>query len=169
MRLPLPLLVLAIATSGSSATRALPDYRYFRALSIDLQGRAPNRDELADFERPAFNLDAWIDTRLVAPAYAERIRRIYMERLRLELGPSFQFVPPALVLRSVTVADPDGKPVTVMFRRSQRRLDAAIDGDFCFSAGESGLQLPPNAAPLGTAKPIDRATFEARTVEIKPW
>ena len=169
MKLPLALAVLALATSGSSAKRALPDYRYFRALSIDLQGRSPNLDELADFERPEFKLDAWIEARLVAPAYAERIRRIYMDRLRLELGPQFQYVPPSVVLRTIEIQDPDGKPVNVMFRRGQRRADAAIDGDFCFSAAETGMQVPPNGAPIGTAKPIDRATFEARTVVVKPW
>jgi hypothetical protein len=49
------LLLISLAVAGAAglpardgrAGRALPDYRYFRALSIDLAGRPPTRDELA--------------------------------------------------------------------------------------------------------------------------
>src|SRR3954462_15793705 len=93
----LPLLVLACALAlvagDTRAAKGLGDYRYFRALSIDLLGRPPTRDELAQLESPEFSLDAWLDTHLTGPQYAERLRRIYMDTLRLEVGPSFQFVP----------------------------------------------------------------------------
>jgi uncharacterized protein DUF1585 len=162
------LLALLLVVQDTAARRALPDYRYFRALSIDLQGRPPTRDELAAFEQPTFDLDAWLASHLTGPGYAERLRRVYMDALRLEVGPSFQFVPPALVLRRYEVQGPDG-PTYVYFRRGQRRIDAAIDGGFCFTRDESGLETPPNAQPVGTAKPIPRALFEARTTLVKPW
>jgi hypothetical protein len=162
------LLVPLVAVHDSDAKRALPDYRYFRALSIDLQGRPPTRDELKAFDDPTFDLDAWIATNLSGPGYAERMRRIYMDLLRLEVGPSFQFVPNPLVLRRHEVLGPDG-PIHVYFRRGQRRVDVAIDGDFCLTADDTGQRFPTNAAPIGTAKPIAKATLDARTVLVKPW
>ena len=48
----------AARAEPARAARTLDDYRHFRALSIDLLGRAPRRDELAAFERPGFDLDA---------------------------------------------------------------------------------------------------------------
>src|SRR4051812_21069588 len=63
----------------AASKRTLQDYRYFRALSIDLVGRIPTRDEVAAFEADGFDVDAWIDQQLVTPAYAERIRRVYMD------------------------------------------------------------------------------------------
>ena len=161
-------LAVVLVAQDTGAQRTLPDYRYFRSLSIDLQGRPPTRAELAEFEQPAFDLDAWLASKLTGLGYAERVRRIYMDLLRLEVGPSFQFVPTAIALRRYEVHGPDG-PVYVYFRRGQRRVDPAIDGDFCFSADESGLKIAPNAPPVGTAKPISRALFEARTIAIKPW
>src|SRR5262245_8208252 len=71
--------------AATVSARALPDYRSFRALSIDLVGRPPSRAEIAAFEQPGFDLDAWLDARLTGPLYAERIRRIYTDLLRLEL------------------------------------------------------------------------------------
>lgn len=84
-----PALGLLAAALAATATRAptLEDYRHFRAPSIDLRGRVPTRAELAQFEAPDFDLDAWIDQRLVEPAYAERMARIYMDVLRLQVGP----------------------------------------------------------------------------------
>ena len=79
--------------------RTLDDYRHFRALAIDLLGRTPRRDELAAFERPDFNLDAWIDKLLAGPGYVDRLVRVYMDLLRLEVGPAFTYAPPATTLR----------------------------------------------------------------------
>src|SRR5215831_15530387 len=104
VRLPVLLVILAVQ-QDTSARRALPDYRYFRALA---------------FEQPSFDVDAWLATHLTGDGYAERVRRVYMDLLRLEVGPMFQFVPPALVLRRHEVLGPDG-PVYVYFRRGQRR------------------------------------------------
>jgi len=165
----LSVVAVAVLATDSQAQRPLGDYRYFRALSIDLVGRPPTRDELAELERPNFDLDGWIDSHLTGPAYAERLRRIYMDLLRLEVGPSFQFVPNALMLRRHEIVGPDGAKLYVYWRRGQRRIPAAIDGDFCLTADETGQQYPVNAAPTGTAKPVDKAILDARTVVVKPW
>nr|HEX4318124.1 DUF1585 domain-containing protein [Kofleriaceae bacterium] len=165
-------LALAIAARDGRAERAkltIADYRYFRALSIDLLGRPPTRDEVAAFEAPAFSIDAWLDARLAEPGYAERVRRIYTDLLRLDIGPSFQFVPNPVVLRRQEVLGPDGKPIGIYFRRGQRRADVATDGDFCFTQDETGQQFPVNAAPTGTAKPVTQALLDERTVVVKPW
>ena len=162
-------LVLLVAARDGVAERPLPEYRYFRALSIDLAGRPPTRDELAAFERPDFDLDAWIDTHLGGDAYAERLRRVYMDALRLEIGPSFQFVPNPLVLRRQQILGPGGVPMVVYFRRGQRRVDAGIDGDFCLTRDETGLEFPPNTAATGTPKPVSQAVLDERTVVVKPW
>ena len=161
-------LVLVVARDGA-ASRELHDYRYFRALSIDLAGRPPTRGELAEFEKDGFDLDAWIDTHLAGEGYAERLRRIYMDALRLEIGPTFQFVPAPLVLRRETVLGPDGAPIYVYFRRGQRRVDAATDGDFCITHEESGLSFPPNAPSIGFPRPVSKEVLDARTVVVKPW
>src|SRR4051812_18148255 len=78
---------------AEAATRplTLDDYRYFRALSIDLAGRMPTRQEVAAFEQSDFDLDAWIDGHLDGDAYAERLTRIYMDVLRLEVNPAVSF------------------------------------------------------------------------------
>jgi hypothetical protein len=165
----MPLLALALLAGDTRAEWSLADYRYFRALSIDLVGRPPTRGELAEFEKPGFSLDAWLDTHLTGPAYAERLRRVYMDLLRLEVGPSFQFVPNSLVLRRQEVLGPDGTPTYVYWRRGQRRVDAATDGDFCLSPDDTGQQYPANAPPTGTAKPVAKAVLDARTVVVKPW
>ncbi len=77
----------------SVAGHELLDYRYFRALSIDLLGRPPSDEELTAFESPSFDLDKWIDAHLSGPAYAERLRRVYMDALRLEAGATYKFMP----------------------------------------------------------------------------
>jgi hypothetical protein len=159
-------LLMARDTVGE---RALADYQYFRALSIDLVGRPPTRPEIADFERPDFDLPTWIGSHLVGDGYSERLRRIYMDLLRLEIGSSFQFVPSSITLRRQQILGPDGQPLVVYFRRGQRRVDVAIDGDFCLTRDETGLSFPPNVAPTGTAKPVDKAVLDARTVIVKPW
>ncbi|HUJ59108.1 MAG TPA: DUF1585 domain-containing protein [Kofleriaceae bacterium] len=160
--------MLVLARDGL-AGRELGDYRYFRALSIDLAGRPPTRDELAAFEQPDFDVDAWIDTHLTGEAYAERLRQVYMDLLRLEVGPSFQFVPPSLVLRRQTVLGPDGAPIYIYFRRGQRRVDPATDGDFCITHDDSGMTFPPNAPPIGFPRPVSQEVLDARTVVVKPW
>lgn len=166
-----PLLaVMALAAHDTRADRTLPEYRYFRALSIDLLGRPPTRDELADFEQPGFNLDAWLDTHLTGASYAERLRRIYEDLLRLEVGPSFQYVPGPITLRRARIQGPDGTPVDIYFRRGQRRANAAIDGELCFTPDETGLTFAPNVlSSTGWPHPVEAALFEARTVAVKPW
>jgi hypothetical protein len=162
----LPLLAIA---ASARAELTLPDFRYFRTLSIDLQGRPPTRDELDAFEKDGFDLDAWIDTHLAGSAYADRLERVYMDLLRLDVGPSFQFVPPSLVLRRQQVMGPDGMPMYVYFRRGQRRVDPATDGEFCLTFDDTGLDFPPNAAGLGTPRPVPQKELDAKTVVVKPW
>ncbi|XYH94531.1 DUF1585 domain-containing protein [Sorangium sp. So ce1128] len=163
------LLPLALLGSRADAAPGLSDYRYFRALSIDLQGRMPTRDEIAAFESPAFDVDAWIDDRLAQPAYAERIRRIYMDLMRLDVGPSFQFVPKASMLRRHEILGPDGRPMYVYFRLLQRRERPETDGDFCFTKAETGLQFPKYAAGVGTPIPVSQEALDRNTVLVKPW
>ncbi|WP_437683405.1 DUF1585 domain-containing protein [Sorangium sp. So ce131] len=164
-------LLLPVALLGRSAAAApsLGDYRYFRALSIDLQGRMPTREEIAALESPGFDLDAWIDARLDQRAYAERIRRIYMDLLRLDVGPSFQFVPKASLLRRHEILGPDGKPMFVYFRLLQRRQRPETDGDFCFTKAETGLQFPKYANGVGTAVPVSQEVLDRNTVLVRPW
>ncbi len=164
----LMLLALVIA-SDSSATHEIADYRYFRSLSIDLVGRPPTRDELAAYDKADFDLDAWIEAHLTGPDYAERLRRIYMDALRLEIGGSFQYVPNPVMLRRQQVTGPDGVPIWIYFRRGQRRVDAARDGDFCLTQDETGQQFPTNAVATGTATPVTQAVLDARTIVVKPW
>ncbi|MGZ5970079.1 MAG: hypothetical protein ACXWP4_20545, partial [Polyangiales bacterium] len=62
-------LVAALATIAASpraegSTKKLVEYRHFRALSIDLLGRMPTREEIAAFEADNFDMDAWIDRHL---------------------------------------------------------------------------------------------------------
>ncbi|HEY1558895.1 MAG TPA: DUF1549 domain-containing protein [Kofleriaceae bacterium] len=155
-RAPLALaLVLAGIAGDTSADRhpSLDDYRYFRRLSIDLAGHPPTRDDLTRFERGDFELGAWIDQQLASPAYAERVERIYMDRLRLELGSSYHFAPPSTVLRRDQVNGPDGRTVFVYYRQGQRRKDRATDRAFCLPSG-------------GT---VTAAQLDARTVVVEPW
>ena len=99
-----------------AAHRPLPDYRYFRALSIDLLGRAPTRDEISQIERADFSFDAWIDAHLTGSSYAQRIRRIYMDLLRLDLPANVQFEPPSVVLHHARIEGPDGATIDVLYR-----------------------------------------------------
>ena len=92
-----------------------------------------------------------------------------MDALRLELGPTFQFVPNPIMLRRQQITGPDGASIYVYFRRGQRRIDPAIDGDFCLTQDDTGLQFPVNAPPTGAAKPVAKAVLDARTVVVKPW
>src|SRR5580765_7510341 len=119
------------------AAPSLDDYRHFRALSIDLQGRMPTRAEVLAFEAPGFDLDAWIDAHLDAAAYGERLTRVYMDLLRLEANPAVQFAPDATTLYRHPVLGPDGKPVYVYWRARQRRAREATDGEFCLTKEET--------------------------------
>ncbi|MBP6829271.1 MAG: DUF1585 domain-containing protein [Deltaproteobacteria bacterium] len=164
--------LLGAVTAAARPADASPtreQYRLFRALSIDLQGRIPLPDEIAAFERPGFDLDAWIDQHLQGAAYAERLRRVYLDALRLEVGSMFNFVSNPLVLRRVRVIDPDGNPSYVYFRRSQRRDRVESDLDFCLSPEETGITVAANGTLTGTAHAIDRAAWNQRTVEVRPW
>lgn len=167
-RAVVPLLATLLAVEDSAAVKPLPDYRYFRALSIDLVGRAPTRDELTDFERGDFDLQKWIDSRLGGPAYAERLRSIYMDQLRLDLPESVHFYPPTVTLNRAQILAPDGRPIMVHYRRGQRRALTAIDGDFCFTGDETGLTDPRRRTP-SPLKPVTQALLDARTTEVHPW
>ncbi len=158
-----------LGLASEAHARTLADFRYFRALSIDLQGRMPARDEVAAFESDSFDLNAWIDQQLSTPAYADRVRRVYMDLLRLEVGTSFQFVQSVTVLRRVPIVGPDGKTMYVYFRSSQRRSRAATDSAFCLTQAETGLQFPRNADPTGTPTPVSQAVLDQYTREVKPW
>ena len=192
---PLPLFILAAALVAAAApptpeARALPmgatpgaapgsapmppersldDYRRFRALSIDLAGRAPTRAEIAAMEAPGFDLDHWIDAHLEGSAYVERLERIYMDQLRLEVGPAFQFTPPATTLHRETVLGPDKKPVWIYYRQNQRRARVETDGEFCLSQAETGQLFPNNQPPRGTAIPVKQKALDAATVLVRPW
>src|SRR5262249_45284038 len=105
------LLLLASATEA----RTLDEYRHFRTLAIDLIGRVPTRTEIAAFEKPDFDLDGWIDKRLREPGFADRLTRVYMDLLRLEVGPAFNFAPPVATLRRVQIMGPDKQPLSLYF------------------------------------------------------
>lgn len=149
--------------------KTLADFRYFRALSLDLVGRPPLRDEIAAFEQPDFDLDKWLDAHLATPEYAERITRIYLDLLRLEAPQTVLFHSAATDLQATQVLDASGRKITLYFRQSQRRKNADIDGQVCFTEAESGLRVPHDAAAVGTPKPIPQALLDARTVLVKPW
>lgn len=150
--------------------RSLADYRYFRALAIDFLGRPPTRAEIAELERPQFQFEDWLDAHLAGKRYAERIRTIYSDLLRLDLplGAAL-FKPPPVMLRWTTIMGPDGKVVDLYFRDGQRRKNPDIDGQVCFSSLETGLTVPPDGPAVGTAKRISRELLEARTQVVKPW
>jgi hypothetical protein len=148
---------------------AVDDYRHFRALAIDLLGRVPSRDEIAEFEKPGFELDKWIDAHLSGAAYVDRLSRIWMDLLRLEVGPAFNYAPAAATLRRVQIVGPDGKPMRIYFRAGQRRSRELTDGEFCLSEDEVGFQLVGNNQVKGTPKPVTKEALEANTVVVRPW
>ncbi len=157
------------AGPAARAERTLQEYRYFRALSIDLQGRVPTRDEIARFEDPAFSVEAWVDERLRAPAYAERMRTLYMDLLRLEITTAVQFNPQSIVLRRQQIVGPDGRPQYVYYRFNQRRARAETDGDFCLSPAEVGFAVDQSGNPRGTPVSVSQAALDANTVVVRPW
>ncbi len=131
---------------GARAERGIDDYRRFRALSIDLAGRAPTRAEIAELEAPGFDLDRWIDAHLEGSAYVERLERVYMDLLRLEVGPAFQFIPPATTLHRQTLVGPDKKPVHVYYRHNQRRHARRDRRRVLPDPGRVQPALPPTAS-----------------------
>jgi hypothetical protein len=163
------MLASGVAAGPAGAVPTREAYRYFRSLSIDLQGRMPTPEEIAAFERPGFDIDAWVDQRTAGPAFAERLRRVYMDRLRLEVGRNFGFVSNPIILRRARVRDPSGNLVDVYFRRGQRRDRVETDGDFCLTAAETGLSISGNGQVTGTATNVPSAAWSARTVEVRPW
>lgn len=167
----LPILLAVTALSlPASAAKNLDDYKHFRSLSIDLLGRMPSRAELEQFEKDDFDLDRWIDQRLDEKGYAERLTRVWMDVLRLELSPVLQLRPPSTVLRRVMVKGPDGAPIYVYYRPGQRRLRDATDGDFCFTRDEAGITIPPNKPQInGEPIAMKQALLDANTTLVKPW
>ncbi len=151
------------------AARVLADYRFFRALSVDLQGRIPSVDEVAAFEDPKFDTDGWIDARLSGTAYAERVRQIYMDLLRLEVPTTFFVGRSMTVLRRQEILRVDGSTSYVYFRNGQRRQNVATDGAFCLTQADTGQMFPRTGAPTGTAKAVTDAVLNAATVLVKPW
>lgn len=152
------------------ASPSLDEYKRFRALSIDLTGRMPSRAEVAAFER-GLDLDRWVEARLEAGAHAPRLTRAYLDLLRLETAPAFQYLPVASVLRRTIVLGPDGKQMYVYFRRGQRRQRPETDAEFCLTERETGLKVKPTNqfAPEGAAIPVDKKVLEAATVLVRPW
>src|SRR5262245_49927739 len=113
--------LLALEPAAGAVERSLQDYKYFRALTIDLKGRMPTRAEVAAFESDSFDLEKWIDEQLAGQGYADRLKQVYMDLLRLEVGNSFQFVQQPTLLRRVTIKAPDNTDLYVYFRVNQRR------------------------------------------------
>lgn len=169
-RAALLLVGVVLFARDTGAQHAVPDYRYFRKLSIDLIGRAPSRGEIAAFERPDFSLDRWLDSALASESYAARVSQVYEDLLKLDLPlTTVAFRPPAILLRYTTIVGPDGKSLGLYFRDGQRRATPALDGQVCFSEAETGLIVPPDGPPSGTGKPVSKQLLEERTVLVKPW
>jgi Protein of unknown function (DUF1585)/Protein of unknown function (DUF1549) len=164
----LPLALDARSAAPPPAARTLDDYRHFRVLAIDLLGRMPTRDEIAEFERSDFDVARWIDGHLDSAGYTERLTRIYMDALRLEPNPATQSAGTAQ-LRRVEVEGPDHKPVWVYYRDNERRTRVETDGEFCLSPDEAGFGVRPGGQIVGTAKMVPQALLDAHTVLVKPW
>ncbi len=181
---------VALATASAPT---LADYKYFRALSVDLLGRIPTRQELAEFERPGFSIDKWLDAHLTGNAYADRLTRIYADLLRPQIN-SFRYGNTRNTLARILIKDDAGKDIWVYYRPTTRRTRLAevppevvrdskhpdysgkynnlMRGGFCLLEAEIGLRYPDlstNSAPVGTAKNIDRATLDKYTTVVRPW
>ena len=165
----------ALVLPAGAAPRAptLDEYRHFRALNIDLRGRLPNRAELREFESASFDLDGWLDQRLGEAGYADRLTRVYLDALRLQIGSSFQFVPQLNTLRRIPVTGPDGNTLYLYFRAGQRRVRPETDGAFCLTLEETGQQYPPNTLPTvpdgGTQVAVSQAVLDQHTTLVSPW
>jgi hypothetical protein len=170
---------VATVSLGGGVAHAEPplqDYRWFRALSIDLAGRIPTRSEIAAFEAPGFDIDRYIDDKLTGPAYADRVLRIYMDALRLEVGEAFRYVQGPNLLRrhAVDVLMPDAttKRTWVYHRVNQRRTEATRDRGFCFTTEDTGQTYTKGARvpiPEFPTKTVTLATMAERAVKVRPW
>ena len=166
------LLGVASLAGSAEAKPTLAEYRYFRALSVDLAGRIPTRADLAAFETAGFDMEAWIEKRLVEAPYANRVRRTYMDLLRLDIGTTFTFRPSATVLRRQAILDVDGKTtIYVYYRNGQRRAREETDGVFCLSHADIGVTYLNTGAiaPGGVLHKVDSAVLAANTKLVKPW
>ena len=146
--------------------RSLEDYKHFRVTAIDLLGRMPTREEIAELEQPDFDWNKWVDAHLSGPAYADRLTRVYMDVLRLE--PNLNFSSGPAQLYRYDVLGPDGKSVPVYYRQNQRRERPETDGEFCLSPDEIGGVVRPNR-PIATPRKVSQATLDTQTVLVKPW
>jgi hypothetical protein len=165
------LVLLAVSLAGDSLAAPAPahgleDYRQFRAIAIDLLGRMPNRSELAEFERPGFDLEAFIDKHLSDATYAKRMTRVYMDLLRLE--PNLPLVGVPYQLPRFELVGPDG-PVYIYWRPGQRRAREDTDAEFCLSSDDTGQIIRFNAPILGTPKKVSKEALDRATVVVKPW
>ncbi len=142
-------LLLVSAVAQAAPERTLDDYRHFRALNIDLLGHLPTRAELTAFERNDFKWESYIDRALAGPGLVDRLTRIYMDALRLEVGPAFNYAPPPTTLHRVTILGPTGRPEYVYFRATQRRGRVEADGRFCMSAGPRPAS---SSCPIASSK-----------------
>ena len=181
------------ADATAPAQRSLSDYKYFRALSLDLQGRIPTRQELAEFEREGFDIDRWLDSHLKGEDYAERLTRIYADLLRPQIN-AFRYGNTRVTLARIQIKDDTGKDVWVYYRPTTRRVRLAevppevqrdskhpdyagkynnlMRGGFCLLESEIGLRYPDvstGLAPVGTAKQVDKATLDKYTTVVRPW
>ena len=160
------LLVLG-ATGAAQATPSLDDFKRFRALSIDLQGRMPTREEVVAFSQPGFDLGGWIDQRLGGPDYARRLARIYLDRLRLRVNQQYTF--PGNGLVRGTIQDDQGRNVWVYYRKNQKRMRGDTrNGSFCFTKDEVGFDMAQTTQP-GTAVRVPTQLLDTYTVKVKPW
>lgn len=167
--------------------KSLAEYKYFRSLCIDLLGHMPTESDLTEFEKPDFDLEAWLDLQLQGEAYAERLARIYSDLLRPQTV-SFQVGTSRNTLARILVKDDAGKDLWIYFRPGQRRSRHAqvpkstdpdypkwnnlVRGGFCLLQEETGLKYPDVSTalpPIGVAKPIDKTTLDRYTVSVKPW
>ena len=161
--------VLLLGLPQRASAKTFEEYRHFRALSVDLLGRPPTQKELAAFARSDFNLDHWLDDRIKEPGYVDRLVRVYLDLLRLEVGPAVNFAPPLTTLHRQLILGPDGKPLYLYYRHNQRRARPETDGEFCLTAEESGVQLLPNNQVKGEPTPVPSAILDANTTLVRPW
>ena len=163
-----PLLALdADSAPPPRAARTVDDYRHFRTAAIDLLGRMPTRQEIAAFERPDFDFDAWIDAHTTGPAYVERLTRIYMDVLRLE--PNLNFTNATSQLYRHEVLGPDGKSLWIYYRENQRRERPETDGEFCLSPDETGVVIRARQPDEGTPRRVTKKLLDEYTVLVEPW
>ncbi|WP_394827158.1 DUF1585 domain-containing protein [Pendulispora albinea] len=177
-RLLVPLLASGALgwAADAGAAPSLDDYRRFRALTVDLVGRIPTRDEVAAFEKPGFDLEGWINQRLTGPGYADRVTRIYSDLLRLQVSPVFNALNSQVDLRRELIRGPNNEQIYVYYRLGQRRQRAETDGDFCLTSEETGITFPVNR-PRGTypdggapgGKAVPATVLDKATLKVKPW